>query len=209
MIACIAVVSRSPGGPAAGPRGEGGAVGMLWRDTQLLSTAAMFLAGAALALLYDLLSIVTGRATPPARVRRRGPRVLSLWDLLFWVVATPLVFAASLVSNQGELRIYVFVGLALGAAAYHFLARAFVVNAGLATRTGLIRTGRFVGRAVARPVGAASRKAVRVAGALGRWARGRGEAAGRSVRRVAGRAGAGLAGAGRRILGGIRSRPKE
>lgn len=113
---------------------------MLWTDDQTLSMAVMFLAGAALALFYDLCALVAGRAD-----RGDGPRRpavdtrVSLWDLLIWLVATPLVFAAALVSNRGELRVFVFVGLAGGILAYVVFGRPLVVGAGLATRRALGR----------------------------------------------------------------------
>lgn len=131
---------------------------MLWTNDQTLSMAVMFLAGAALALFYDLCALTIGRAD-----RRHGPRRpavdtrVSLWDLVIWLVATPLVFAAALVSNRGELRVFVFVGLAGGILAYVVFGRPLVVGAGLAAR-------RALGRAVAGLCRVLRAPLVRVAG---------------------------------------------
>ncbi|MBO8137015.1 MAG: spore cortex biosynthesis protein YabQ [Desulfotomaculum sp.] len=41
-----------------------------------------------------------------------------LGDLLFWLILTPLVFVILLMGNWGEVRLYVFIGLSLGAVIY-------------------------------------------------------------------------------------------
>ncbi|MDD2553190.1 MAG: spore cortex biosynthesis protein YabQ [Desulfotomaculaceae bacterium] len=44
-----------------------------------------------------------------------------LGDLIFWLVTTALVLALLLLANWGELRMYVFLGLGLGALLYFSL----------------------------------------------------------------------------------------
>ncbi len=45
----------------------------------------------------------------------------SLADLCYWLLATGVVFLALLFGNWGELRLYTFIGLALGALGYYRL----------------------------------------------------------------------------------------
>jgi hypothetical protein len=114
---------------------------MPWLDTQILSLGVMFLTGAGLALALDLLGSILGhvevsegaRPASPRRPRRRRAR-RALWDLALWLVVTPLVFGAVLISSRGEMRVYVFIGLGLGVAAYVLLARRFIITVGTASR---------------------------------------------------------------------------
>jgi len=123
---------------------------MPWPDTQILSLGVMFLTGAGLALALDLLGSILGhvevsevggcerpgprpRPASPRRPRRRRAR-RALWDLALWLVVTPLVFGAVLISSRGEMRVYVFIGLGLGVAAYVLLARRFIITVGTASR---------------------------------------------------------------------------
>lgn len=39
-------------------------------------------------------------------------------DLIYWLLATIVIFIALLIGNWGELRLYVFLGLAVGAISY-------------------------------------------------------------------------------------------
>lgn len=193
----------------------------MWLDPELLSTAVMFLTGAALAMFYDLCGVVAGlasyRAEPKGRGAapkdsRAGPRgrrhtrtVVSFWDLAFWSVVTPLVFAAAFVSNRGELRAYVFLGLGLGAVAYLFLARSVIVAVTSAVREAVARAAVFLARQVARPVRA-------VLGWAGRAGRAVGRTLGRLGQGVGRAGGAALTGGNRLVrwlLAGFRPRPKE
>lgn len=44
-----------------------------------------------------------------------------LGDLIFWLFITVIVFALLLEANWGELRMYVFLGLGMGALLYYYL----------------------------------------------------------------------------------------
>lgn len=112
---------------------------MLWTDDQTLSMAVMFLAGAALALFYDLCRIVAGRTVKVPGSRPSTGLRLSLWDLLIWLVVTPLIFAAALVSNRGELRLFVFIGLVCGILAHVNFGRPLLVAVGSSLRLGVAR----------------------------------------------------------------------
>jgi hypothetical protein len=155
---------------------------MAWSDTQVLSMAVMFLTGAGLALILDILGLVLGHLALPVargsgrRRRQRRPPPHSrggraLWDLGLWLIVTPFLLAATLLATHGEMRGYVFAGLGLGLAAYGLLARKAVVGAGTALRGALIRAGFHAGRKAADLVRSASARAKgRVITPLGRLA---------------------------------------
>lgn len=48
-------------------------------------------------------------------------------DLIFWLVVTVVVYAGLLLANWGEVRFYVFVGMALGLAFYYLTVSRFVL----------------------------------------------------------------------------------
>ena len=211
---------------------------MEWLDRQVLTVAVMFLTGVALGLFFDLWGVATGRVTAPpgAAVGRRAPsrrhatgrQVFPVSDLLLWLLVTPVVFVAALLANRGELRSFIFVGIALGVAAYAVLARRVFVWAALEVRAGLL-SGTAAGlrwgeRRVVQPVKAAGARGARAAertvqgaaqaarrtargaaGAVRRTARGAAGAVRRTARGAAGAA----VGAARRLLGGFRRGPRN
>lgn len=69
-------------------------------------------AGMLLGLIFDFYRVVRGLVRP-----RRW--LTSVGDLLYWLVATAVVFVALLLGNWGELRLYVFLGLLAGVGVYY------------------------------------------------------------------------------------------
>lgn len=67
--------------------------------------------GGLLGLLFDFFRVFRGAINPRVFVT-------SLLDLLYWLIATVIVFGAMLLGNWGELRMYIFIGLLVGAALY-------------------------------------------------------------------------------------------
>ena len=68
----------------------------------------------------------------------------ALADLCYWLFATGAVFLALLFGNWGELRLYAFIGLALGALGYYRLLSRRAVH----LLTGLLRLAAGAVRAV-------------------------------------------------------------
>lgn len=87
-------------------------------DLLLIDQARVFgatiLTGALLGVLFDLYRVLRGVMRP------RG-YVTAATDLLYWIVATAVTVLALLLCNWLELRLYVFLGLVSGAAAYYRL----------------------------------------------------------------------------------------
>lgn len=90
--------------------------------------------GGLLGLLFDSYRILR-------QVLRLHWAIGALADVGYWLVATAVVFGALLISNWGELRLYVFIGLGLGALLYYRLfschaIRGLRIGIGLAARLG-------------------------------------------------------------------------
>lgn len=85
------------------------------QDTFVISQVQTFALTVGLGLLigfgYDMLRAVK-KFTRPSRT------ILFFADLFFWIVMTAVVFFALLSNNWGEVRAYVFIGLATGGLFY-------------------------------------------------------------------------------------------
>ena len=84
--------------------------------------------GAALAAVYDGIRIFR-------RILRHGIVLLSLEDVLYWVLFAVAEFFLLYQVESGMMRAYIFLGSALGAAVYHLLLGRWLVCAA----SGLIR----------------------------------------------------------------------
>lgn len=73
--------------------------------------ALTILIGLVSGFCYDLYKVTRGTL----RLRRIGT---ALGDVLFWLVLTVVVFFLLLAGNWGEVRLYVLLGLAIGALIY-------------------------------------------------------------------------------------------
>jgi len=67
--------------------------------------------GLLIGVLFDGYRVIRGILTPKTLITGLG-------DLIFWFVSTLVVFATLLLTNWGEVRLYVFLGLAIGIFAY-------------------------------------------------------------------------------------------
>ncbi|MFW5438528.1 spore cortex biosynthesis protein YabQ [Paenibacillus apiarius] len=79
--------------------------------TQWMTVLLMMMSGLALGLVYDSYRVVAGQF--------KFPRwTIPFLDVMYWLAATLFVFQMLVKGNQGELRFYVFLGLACGAWLY-------------------------------------------------------------------------------------------
>ena len=79
---------------------------------QIYAFLVMILTGIASGFCYDFY-LVLKRCW---KLKKTGTGV---GDLFFWAALTALVFSLLVVGNYGELRLYVFIALALGLVLYH------------------------------------------------------------------------------------------
>lgn len=88
---------------------------MVSLDVQLYMFMVLTLTGIVVGILYDFFRTLRD-------VFKVRGRLASLGDLVFWLVATLFGIAGLILGNWGELRLYVFLALALGLFLYFQLA---------------------------------------------------------------------------------------
>lgn len=89
---------------------------------QSVTFAVTIAIGMLLGMLFDFYRIVHGRIKPRTILT-------SVSDLIYWIVATVIIFVGLVASNWGELRAYVFIGLFSGAIIYfRLLSRYFTAG---------------------------------------------------------------------------------
>ncbi len=70
-------------------------------QVQFVTIGMMFLSGHGLGVMYDMYRVLSRQF--------RAPKwIIPFLDVVYWVVATLLVFLALFYSNQGEVRMFVF-----------------------------------------------------------------------------------------------------
>ncbi|MBP2628262.1 MAG: spore cortex biosynthesis protein YabQ [Firmicutes bacterium] len=79
---------------------------------QVMTFVITIMTGMLLGVLFDCYRVLRGTFSP---------KRLVTWftDLLYWLVATAIVFIALVFSNWGELRFYVFIGILSGLGVYY------------------------------------------------------------------------------------------
>jgi spore cortex biosynthesis protein YabQ len=93
--------------------------------SQMLAFAVMVATGFMVGCMFDIYRVIRTLTRP----RAKGTFIM---DLCFWLWVTPAVFFMLLMGNWGELRLYVFLGAAMGLFAYFQLVSAKVLWALLA-----------------------------------------------------------------------------
>lgn len=76
-------------------------------STQFFTLAAMIISGIVLGTALDTYRVVKGQF----RIRRA---FLPFFDLAYWILATIFVFLVLFYSNNGQIRLYIFLGLVIG-----------------------------------------------------------------------------------------------
>lgn len=80
-------------------------------NVQFLTLYMMFASGFVLGILFDLYRVLS--------VQLRFPRwMIPILDIVYWIAATLLVFRVLYISNQGQMRVIVFLGLIAGVGIY-------------------------------------------------------------------------------------------
>lgn len=89
---------------------------------QWLTMAVMLLSGLGMGTVFDGYRVVTNEL--------KFPRWwLPVLDVIYWMAAALVVFRVLYASNNGEVRAYVFIGLAIGIVIYYFLFSRMVIAA--------------------------------------------------------------------------------
>jgi len=91
-------------------------------QVQSLTLLLMVASGGALGILFDTYRVVSGQL----RLHRL---FISMFDVLYWLAATLLVFRVLYYSNMGDVRLFIFLGLLLGISAYFALLSPWTIKA--------------------------------------------------------------------------------
>jgi spore cortex biosynthesis protein YabQ len=90
-------------------------------EVQWLTVAFMLACGAGMGAVFDGYRVISSEL--------RFPRWwLPLMDVAYWALAAVVVFRMLYASNNGEVRAYVFLGLALGAILHYWLFSSLVIK---------------------------------------------------------------------------------
>jgi len=89
--------------------------------TQLLTLWMMFACGCMLGGILDTYRAITG-------LTRMKRWLIPLFDILYWLGAVVLVFRVLYLSNLGEVRLFVFLGLFAGLAVYYASISPYVIR---------------------------------------------------------------------------------
>ena len=79
---------------------------------QVMTFVITIMTGILLGVVFDCYRVLRGTFNPK-------PLLTWFTDLLYWLVATAVVFIALVFSNWGELRFYVFIGILSGLGLYY------------------------------------------------------------------------------------------
>lgn len=80
--------------------------------SQVITFLMTIVTGILLGMLFDGYRVLRGIFNP--RILATG-----VADLLYWIIATGVVFTSLVLSNWGELRFYVFIGILSGLGLYY------------------------------------------------------------------------------------------
>ncbi len=83
--------------------------------------AAMLLSGIGMGVVFDGYRVVSDEL----RINRWW---IPVFDLLYWIAATIVVFHVLSANNEGEVRLYVFIGLLCGIGLYYWVFSKIVVK---------------------------------------------------------------------------------
>ena len=90
-------------------------------EAQYLTMVTMSISGALMGALYDMYQVLLKEWK---FLRRFG----AIFDFLYWIIASALVFSMLLFANYGDLRFYIFVILLLGYGIYRLLFQKIMCN---------------------------------------------------------------------------------
>ncbi|MDP4095041.1 MAG: spore cortex biosynthesis protein YabQ [Bacillota bacterium] len=102
------------------------------------------LGGAIISFIYDLFRI-------KRKAIKTGTLGMLLEDTLYWIIVTIVIFFIVYLSNDGELRGYIFIGVILGVILYLLLLSKFVIGSALIVLRLLYRVFKFIWMIISYP----------------------------------------------------------
>ncbi|RTE08064.1 spore cortex biosynthesis protein YabQ [Paenibacillus whitsoniae] len=109
--------------------------------TQFYTIYMMVLSGIYIGAIFDVFRVLAGKL--------RLPRwTIPLIDGLYWIVATILVFRNLIASNDGQVRVFIFLGIGIGICFYFGLLSPWVIRLTLLLIRIVIAIYRFLKKTV-------------------------------------------------------------
>ena len=84
---------------------------MLPMASQILALVIMVVTGLVTGFMFDVYRVVRSLVQP-------NRQMSVVMDFIFWLMVTPVIFVLLIACNWGQLRLYVFLGMALGLFCY-------------------------------------------------------------------------------------------
>ncbi len=98
---------------------------MLYLEVSITNQAFIFLSSVAAGLIvgfvFDIFRILR-------KVIKTSNVITYIEDILFWILVAIIIFILVFVTNNGELRWYEFLGVALGVIFYHLLFSMYIIK---------------------------------------------------------------------------------
>ncbi|OPH51236.1 spore cortex biosynthesis protein YabQ [Paenibacillus ferrarius] len=101
----------------------------------------MFLSGVSICAIFDVFRVLSGKLKLPRWT-------IPLVDIVYWIVATILVFRLLLYSNEGQVRVFIFLGLGIGVCFYFAFLSNLVIRLTLLIIQIIIAIYRFLAKTV-------------------------------------------------------------
>ncbi|MDU0206101.1 MULTISPECIES: spore cortex biosynthesis protein YabQ [Paenibacillus] len=110
-------------------------------NVQFHTIFMMFLSGVAISAMFDVFRVLSGKL--------RLPRwTIPLVDTVYWIVATILVFRLLIYSNEGQVRMFIFLGMGIGICFYFAFLSQVVVHLTLFLIRVVIAIYKFIAKTV-------------------------------------------------------------
>lgn len=110
-------------------------------QVQFFTIFMMFCGGLLLGTMFDVCRVLSGKLHLPRWI-------LPLVDILYWIVATILVFRLLVYSNEGQVRVFIYLGIGIGICFYYAFLSIWVIRLVLLSIRIVIAIYRFLWRTV-------------------------------------------------------------
>jgi spore cortex biosynthesis protein YabQ len=117
---------------------------MLSVSEQVIVFLSTALCGMVIALVYDMFRILR-------KAVRTGSIMTFVQDILYWIIASVIMFVTIYCSNDGELRGFLFLGALLGVILYAFAFSRAIMNSSLFIIKIVTRGIRFISLLISYP----------------------------------------------------------
>ncbi|MDD9272046.1 spore cortex biosynthesis protein YabQ [Paenibacillus sp. GCM10023248] len=101
----------------------------------------MFVGGVAISAMFDVFRVLSGKLKLPRWT-------IPLVDIVYWIVATILVFRLLIYSNEGQVRVFIFLGMGIGICFYFAFLSTWTIRLTLLIIRIVIAVYKFIAKTV-------------------------------------------------------------